>query len=204
LEDVLREVASGNPVVVLHGYGVWPLRYWHYTVVVGYDREEGQAILRSGLRERQTMPFAVLEYTWKDSSRWAMVTSKPDRIPVSAEEGPYLEAVNAMARVADTSTSAAAYRAYLEKWPGNLTASVGLANALHSARQLREAEAVLRDALAKHPDSVVVLNNLAQTVSDEGRQKEALELIDRAVALGGDFARAAQETRQAILGRMRR
>ena len=64
LEDVLREVASGTPVVVLHGYGVWPIKYWHYSVVVGFDRAKAEAILRSGTHERLTMPFAVLEYTW--------------------------------------------------------------------------------------------------------------------------------------------
>jgi peptidase C39-like protein len=49
---------------------------------------------------------------------------------------------------------------------------------------------------------VVVLNNLAQTLSDEGRNEEALTLIDRAVALGGRFSSAATETSAAIVERM--
>jgi tetratricopeptide (TPR) repeat protein len=204
LEEVLREVAAGSPVVVLHGYGVWPFRFWHYSVVIGYERDAGHVILRSGTRQRQTMPFAVLEYTWKESERWAMVVSKPERIPVTAEENAYLGAINAMARVADAKSSTLAYGEFLKRWPENLTASIGMANALHASGHLKLAEAVLRDAMKRHGESVAVLNNLAQTLSDQGRNREALELIQKAVGLGGPLAASAEETRQAILRRLGR
>jgi hypothetical protein len=29
----LREVAAGNPVIVLQDFGVWPVSIWHYSVV---------------------------------------------------------------------------------------------------------------------------------------------------------------------------
>ncbi len=204
LEDVLREVASGTPVVVLHGYGVWPVKYWHYSVVVGFDRASGEAILRSGTHERLTMPFAVLEYTWKESRHWAMVTAKPERIPVTAEEATYLEAVNATARVAGARVATSAYAAFLQRWPGNLSAGIGLANALHTEGRLKQAETVLRDALGKHADSVVAMNNLAQTLSDQGRNGEALALIETASKAGGPFGPTVEETRQSILKRMGR
>jgi Tfp pilus assembly protein PilF len=57
----------------------------------------------------------------------------------------------------------------------------------------------LRDALKRHPDSAVALNNLAQVLADQSRTAEALALIDAAVALGGPFAPAAQRTREEIL-----
>jgi hypothetical protein len=50
---------------------------------------------------------------------------------------------------------------------------------------------------------VAVLNNLAQTLSDQGRSEEALATIERAAALKGPFAGAVQETRSLILQRMR-
>lgn len=204
LEDVLREVSSGTPVVLLHGYSLWPFKQWHYSVVVGYDREKGEAVLRSGVHERQTMPLAVLEYTWKDSDRWAMVAMTPERIPVTAEEARYLDAVNAMARVADARASIVAYRAFLQRWPDNATAAIGLGNVLHASRDLKGAERVLRDALRKNDDSVALLNNLAQTLSDEGQHREALELVEKAVKLGGPLASNVEETRQSILKRLKR
>ena len=39
LESVMREVAAGNPVIVLQDFGVWPIKVWHYAVIVGFDRE---------------------------------------------------------------------------------------------------------------------------------------------------------------------
>jgi len=48
----------------------------------------------------------------------------------------------------------------------------------------------------------VVLNNLAQTLSDLGRNEEALPVIERAAAAGGPFAPAVQKTRETILQRL--
>jgi hypothetical protein len=46
------------------------------------------------------------------------------------------------------------------------------------------------------------LNNLAQTLSDQKRDDEALALIERAVAMEGPFAAAARDTRHLILRRI--
>ena len=61
---------------------------------------------------------------------------------------------------------------------------------------------MLREAARRAPESVVVLNNLAQTLSDQGRNEEALPYIERAAAAGGPFGAAVQQTRQTILERI--
>jgi len=201
-EDLLREVAAGIPVIVLQDYGVWPFSIWHYAVVAGYDYSTGELVLRSGEKQRLSMPFAVLEYTWKESQYWAMVTVPPDRIPVTATEPGYLAAIAAMERVGNPRAATMAYAAFLRRWPDNLTARIGLANGHYALGELKKAEAVLRQAADRHPDSVVVLNNLAQTLSDQKRDDEALALIERAVAMGGPFSAAARDTRELILQRI--
>ena len=72
----------------------------------------------------------------------------------------------------------------------------------HALGELRAAEASLRRAERLDPKSVIVLNNLAQTLSDEGRDADALPFIERAAALGGPFADAVEQTRAAIRERM--
>ncbi len=201
-EDLLREVAAGIPVIVLQNYGVWLFPVWHYAVVVGYDSASSELVLRSGEKERLTMPFAVLEYTWKESGYWAMVTVPPDRIPATASEAGFLAAIVAMERAAKPAAATAAYASFLRRWPDNLAASTGLANGYHAQKQFVQAESVLRQAAARHPDSVVVLNNLAQTLSDQGRHDEALVFSERAVELGGSFAAAARDTHELILRRL--
>ena len=201
LEDVLKEVAAGNPVIALQYFGVWPIYLWHYAVVVGYDYQKGEVVLRSGNKKEQAMPFAVFEYIWKKGEHWAMVALPPGRIPATASESAYLDAVMALERVGDAGAAKVAYKAFVARWPDNLTARIGFANSAYALGELKEAESILRDTAVRYPDSPVVLNNLAQTVLDQGRNDEALQLIDKAGALGGDFAQAIAETRELILRR---
>ena len=68
LQDVLTEVAAGNPVVILQNlsFDWYPL--WHYAVVIGYDLNDEVIILRSGSNQRLLMPFTTFEHTWARSN----------------------------------------------------------------------------------------------------------------------------------------
>ncbi|MGZ8154349.1 MAG: PA2778 family cysteine peptidase [Burkholderiales bacterium] len=200
-EDVLREIAAGTPVVVLQNYGIGPFKRWHYATAVGYDAKVGSLTLRSGEWRRWWMPLAVFEYTWKDSGYWAMVAVPPDRIPATADRARYLEALVAFERAGDAKAAVTAYRRYLERWPDELAASVGLANAYYGLGKLKSVEGVLSEALKRNPESPVVINNLAHTLSEQGRNGEALELIERAPA-SGPHTQAIRETRSLIEQRL--
>lgn len=201
-DALIREVAAGNPVIILQNTSPAVFDNWHYAVVVGYDYPAGELYMRSGKNEREAMPFTILEYTWKKSGYWAMVTMPPERIPVTAVEANYVAAIAAIERVGDKRAAALAYTAALERWPESLGASIGLANLNYIQGNLKETEAILRRAAERHPDSVVVMNNLAQTLSDEGRDAEALALIERARQPEPQYAAAVAETRALILQRL--
>jgi hypothetical protein len=202
-EDLLREVASGNPVIVLQNLGISD--GWHYAVAVGYDYGSGELILRSGTTERQLMAFTVHEMVWKRSNYWAMVALPPDRIPVTAHEQRWLSAIAASERAGNPASMRVAYARFLERWPDNVNAAVGLGNAHYALGALPEAERVLREAVRRAPDSVIALNNLAQTLSDQGKNEEALRFIGRALERSGSrgpFAAAVQETHDTIRKRL--
>ena len=200
--DLLREVAAGNPVIVLQDNGSDATPLWHYAVVVGFDYAAGDVILRSGETRRHVIPFTQLEHTWKKSAYWAMVAMPPERVAATATEENYLTAVMAMARVAAPRASVVAYQTFLDRWPGNLTAGIALANLLYAQGDLVGTEAVLRQAAQYHPDAVIVLNNLAQTLSDRGQHDEARRLIERAAAMtaiaDSPYAATVRETREHI------
>jgi tetratricopeptide (TPR) repeat protein len=205
LDDLLRELAAGNPVIVLQNLGIRD--GWHYAVAVGYDYEAGQLILRSGTTERQVLAFTVHEMVWKRSGYWAMVAMPPERIPATASEQRWLGAIAALERAGGAPNARLAYTHFLERWPDNVTAAVGLANAHHTLGALPEAERVLRAALAREPDSVIALNNLAQTLSDQGRNEEALRFAEQALeraGASGPFTKAVADTRDTILKRLNR
>ena len=204
-DELLREVAAGNPVIVLQDIGIGPITRWHYAVVVGFDYPAGELYLRSGTTERLAIPFTIFEHTWKKGGYWAMLVMPPGRLPASADESRYVAAIAAMERVGDAEAARRAHAAALQRWPGNVVASIGLANRHYALGELAQAEQVLRRALVVHPDSIAVINNLAQTLSDMGRNEEALALIAQAAAPDGSpFAAAVRETRASILQRLGR
>lgn len=200
--DLLREVAAGHPVVVLQDVG--PLfTQWHYAVVNGFDYDTGTVLLRSGLQPRQEMSFTAFERSWMPGGYWAMVVTPPERIPVTATEKRWLEALLGLARGGDADATVRGYRAALQRWPDSLPAAVGLANQLHARGSLAEATAVLRAAVQKNPRSVILLNNLAQTLSDQGRHDEALDVIRQAGDPQSPFASEVRATRELIEDRLR-
>ncbi|MEJ6023981.1 PA2778 family cysteine peptidase [Ramlibacter sp. PS4R-6] len=200
--DLLREVAAGNPVIVLHDVGMFGTQ-WHYSVVNGFDYPSGTVYLRSGKDRRLEMPFTYFERTWIAGKYWSMVVVPPDRIPATANENGWVNAVIAMARTSTPQAALTGYRTALARWPDNVPAAIGLAS-VHQARgETAQAITVLRSAQQRNPQSAIVANNLAQLLSDAGRHGEALAALDR---VGGDpqgpFAAEIRSTRQLILQRI--
>ena len=200
--DVLREVAAGNPVVVLQDVGEFMFTQWHYAVLTGYNYERGDLYFRSGTRPRLVMPFTAFERTWMKSGYWAMVVTPPDRIPVTATEPGWINAVVGLERAGNTEATIAGYKAALQRWPDNLPAAIGLANQHHTRGALDAAAEVLRATLKRHPQSTVAMNNLAQTLSDQGRHQEALKQIEAALQVRGPFESEVLATRELILNRL--
>jgi hypothetical protein len=194
LEDVLREVAAGTPVIVLENYGfrLWPV--WHYAVVVGYDREAGEIIRRSGMKPRQTMPFPVFEYVWKSEGYWAMVAVPPGRVPATATEARYASAVAALEKSGQLQSAQIAYDAMLKRWPSSLAGLMGRGNTAYALKDRAAAESAFRQAAQEHPDSVAALNNLAHVLAERGQLDEALAAAERAVGLGGPLLPSAAGT----------
>jgi peptidase C39-like protein/tetratricopeptide repeat protein len=194
LADVLREVAAGTPVIVLENYGfrVWPK--WHYAVVVGYDLAAGELIRRSGSKPRQTMPIPVFEYVWKDEEHWAMVAVPPGRVPVTATEARYGNAVIALEKSGHVENAHVAYSAMLKRWPASLVGLMGSGNTAYALKDLAAAESAFRQAARHHPESPSAFNNLAHVLAERGKLDEAIAAAERAVSLGGPLLPSAQAT----------
>ena len=194
LNDMLREIAAGTPVVVLQNlaFGWYPV--WHYAVAIGYDLDRAEIVLRSGPEQRQVLPMRTFEYTWARSGYWAMVALPPGKIPETAEENSFIAAVSALEKIGEPERVQRTYIAALDRWPGNLSAQIGVGNTSYRMHDLTRAETAFRQAAHEHPDSVAALNNLAQTLADQARYAEALEAARRAVSLGGPLAQTAQAT----------
>lgn len=198
LADLITEVAAGNPVVVLENFGVPISPLWHYAVVVGYDIDAGELVLRSGLKRRETMPLVLFERLWSHSDYWAMLALPASRLPATATESRYLSAAQALEKSGQLKTAKTAYLTLLTRWPQSLVGRMGLGNAAYALGDRAQAEQAFRRAALDHEQSAPAFNNLAQTLADQGKYPEALNAARRAVSLGGEWLATSQATLEEI------
>ncbi len=197
MSALLQEIQAGNPVLVLQNLGLsWAPR-WHYAVVVGYDLQQDQVILRSGEERRHQISLAAFERTWRRSNYWALVVLPPDRLPATAEELPYLRSVLPFEQLGNWQTAQTAYRTAVRQWKRSTGAYLGLGNANYMLGQLPAAESSYLEAIAIDNQFAPALNNLAQTLADMGKWKEAEHYAQMAVKEKSEV-KAYQETLQQI------
>lgn len=201
LSDVLQEVAAGHPVIVLQDLGNSLGAYWHFAVVVGYDKSAGKIFLHSGVEERDVMSFRRFERAWEPGENWALVVLPPTRLPATATVQGHLEAVTPLEQANQWDAAAAAYRTALSRWPESLGAAMGLGNSRYALGDLSGAETAFREATQAHPDAAPAFNNLAHVLAEVGKLQEALAMAQTAVRLGGPEAHVYRTTLSEIEAR---
>ncbi len=202
LEALLREVAAGQAVLVLQNLGLAMAPVWHYAVVVGYDLDSAELLLRSGLTERERLPLHTFERTWARVGHWALAVLPPGQLPATATPQAALDAAVGFERVAPPAQAARAYRSLLQRWPELALAGIGLGNSLHASGDVAGAAQAF-EAVAQQHDSAVAWNNLARLRLALGQTTAALDAAERAVARATQVEPAWLQAAQATLGLVR-
>lgn len=200
LEALLREIAAGNPVVILQNLGLAISPVWHYAVAIGYDLDAGEILLRSGPQPRERMALSTFEHTWDRSGRWAFVALAPGHLPATAAEPAATDALVAYERVAPASAARKAYQAAAARWPDSLVLAMGLGNTAYASGDLDAASTAFSDAARRHRDGAAY-NNLAVVLDELGQRDAALRAARTAAALDGPWRAAARATLQRIEAR---
>lgn len=194
LDALLTEVAAGNPVIILQNLSLPVAPLWHYAVLIGYDLDREEVMLRSGTTKRMVMPLTTFERTWARSGRWAMVTLEPGHLPATAKQEDVIAALVALEKAAGPERARRAYQAALQRWPDNLVLQLGFGNSAYAAGDLAGAAEVLRRATISHPGSAPAFNNLATVLADLGDYAGARNAAERAVRIGGEWVDTARAT----------
>ncbi len=194
LAGLMAELAAGNPVVVLQNLGPSWWSRWHFAVVVGYDLGRQEVVLHSGTEAGKVLSLRVFERTWKESGYWGLLVLSPSRLPATAEEPAFLEAVVGLERSRQWAAATQAYGAAVARWPGSLGALLGLGNSRYASGDLAGAEQAFRQAMRSDPLSPPAFNNLAHVLAEMGRREEAEAVARQAVALGGPLSHIARAT----------
>lgn len=181
LDDVLAETAAGRPVLVLQQQGIGPWPYWHYAVVIGYDRPRQRVLLRSGVDERLEQRAAVFEATWARGGHWALVLLEPGQMAARPDLDRYMRAAADMERQSITAAEAA-YRAAAARWPDAPLPALGLGNVAAARGDWRDAERWYRTALEANPAAAAALNNRAEALGRLGCNALARRVLQEGMA----------------------
>ena len=181
LEALVREVDAGRPVVVLLNLGLSFAPTWHYAVVVGYDIQAGDVLLRSGTTRRAVMAMRTFEHTWARSGHWAFVVLPPGQWPVQAEEKSVVEAAIGFERSGAPASAVLVYRSALQRFPESLSLRMGLGNALYASGDKPAAAQAFRDAAERHRSAPAWIN-LSATLIELRSRDEAVKAAREAVA----------------------
>jgi hypothetical protein len=197
-EALFKEVAAGNPVIVLLNLGLSWYPVWHYAVVIGYDLAEKRVVLRSGDIPRKVVSFWVFGNTWARSNHWGIVILRPDQFPAVVKEDQFIKAVLGLEKAHRFHDAIDGYQTALTRWPDNLPALMGVGNCYYALGELGNAETAFRKTIRLHPESGSAFNNMAQILFEQGRKKEALAAARKAVSLGGPLSSEYQKTLREI------
>ena len=172
LESVLAEVAAGNPVLVLQNlaFDRWP--QWHFAVVVGYDLVDQTIVLRSGTTRRWVGSFRQFERSWMKADRWAVVTTRPDVFPATAEETVWLKAASDLEQTGRVEAAHRAYQASADRWSSGLS-WFALGNSAYAQGDKAGAERALRKSIEREGQFAAGWFNLSHVLAERGCKRQA-------------------------------
>jgi len=166
LSGIVEALRAGHPVLVLQNLGIEWIPRWHYAVVVAVEPQRGAIVLRSGRDPRRRMALDTFMKTWARSNHWAMVVSRPDRIPAFANEVGWLRAAAPAESAGQARLALTAFEAARERWPESGLVYAALGNAHHALGDTVAARRHWREALQHDPALATAQANLAATAPD--------------------------------------
>lgn len=199
LTDLLREIASGRPVLVMQNLGLDWFPRWHYAVAVGYDLDEKEVILRSGTTRRRVTAFTAFERTWARADQWAQVVVPPDEPPATATALEWLQAVRELESLGKIDAARSGYRAATRRWPDQPTAWMARGNAAFATDDAEAARDAFLEAISLAPSETPGWNNLAYALAATRDRGAAVEAAQCATRLAPD-APGPRDTLKEIRG----
>jgi len=184
LDSLLVEVKAGRPVLVLQNLGVSWYPKWHYAVVVGYNLQDEQIILRSGEIRRYVVNMRTFEHTWRRSTYWGLLALRPDELPVQPDRWVYFKSIAAFEQTQNWTVLNQAYQTALQQWPNDRDFLMGYGTALYLQKRLDEA-AVYYAKVLSEADYAPAHNNLAQVLAEQGKFAQAFSHARKAIEIGG-------------------
>lgn len=195
MQNLLTEIAAGNPVLVMQNLGYNWAPVWHYAVVVGYDIEAREVILRSAETRRWKTPFKTFERTWARSDYWGLIITRPDHIPATTNRADWLKTAFTMEETGQFDAAKQAYQTGMEQWPEHSQMGMALANFYYNQSEYSQAAETYRSLIDNAPRQAALWNNFAYVLHARQCRDAAVEVAECALKLApeDDNVRATVE-----------
>lgn len=181
LESVLRLASEDIPVVVLQNLSISWLPMWHYALVIGYDLDQRQIILHSGLTQRHRLNFATFERTWGRAGYWMMAALPATEMSDQFDPLQYTQAAHDLLSTGQSDAGILALQSAIKQWPDYWLSYFLLANH-YLSDDPQQAAFWYQKGYQFADDNVPYLNNFAFTLATLGCDAQARSLLSKALA----------------------
>ncbi|WP_248850371.1 PA2778 family cysteine peptidase [Thiomicrospira microaerophila] len=175
MQALLTEVSAGNPVLILQNLSFNWAPVWHYAVVMGYDLERNELILRSGETERWLTTLTTFERTWRRADYWGIVIVEADQIPPTANPLDWLKTAFDLEQTGQADKALIAYRTGFQTWPESVGLGMALGNLLYAQADYLASSKVFQQLSLSHPLEAQVWNNWAYALKAKSCEQAALQ-----------------------------
>ncbi len=186
LQTIADELNAGRPVLILQNLGLSWYPRWHYAVVIGYDADADEWLLRSGLDAVRRTPTKVLLHTWRRSDYWGIVALRASELPTSVNPVVYANVISTLEQTGRQATADVAWQTLADAFPDFAIGLLGRANSALALDDLQMAADYFQAAIAADPAMHAARNNLAMTQLMMGNAAQALTTIRLAIDIAGD------------------
>jgi hypothetical protein len=157
---LLKEISSGNPVIIFENLALTWAPQYHYAVVYGYDLESETVTMHSGPEKAKIWDIKKFERSWMLEKYWGLVILKPGELSASAGELAHLTAAAGLEQTGKFDEAEKSYLSILKHWPESLGSLVGLGNIAYAQKKYKKSVEYLRRAVQAHPQSRQAKHNL--------------------------------------------
>ncbi len=194
MHSLLAWLDGGEPVLVLQNLGPDWYPVWHYAVVIGYDLESREMLLRSGVTPDHRVSMSTFERTWARAAFWGMVTLAPGELPYRDSSADYFVAAAALEETNTAVDMLAVWRTGVAAWPDEPDIALGLANQFYRRGEYQSALAGYSGLVADFPHYLPGYNNLASLLGELGRREAAIATASEGLRRAGGRNPALEAT----------
>ena len=198
LSDVMQLVSDQIPVIVFQNLSVQWLPQWHYAVVTGFDKQQQEFIVHTGVTPSHHMSFSLFERTWGRAGYWFLAPLTPQRQSQALVPYIYIKAAYDMLKVGDSKQAEAFLAAATRQWPGQWLSYFLLANHL-AGSDIQAAVHWYEQGYRAGQHQPAYLNNYALALEQSGQPQQARQMLTEALSRFPDDTHL-QDTKEQLFG----